>query len=108
MLSYEKATAINSKLTARASKMIYPVQNLIDFIWKDKPPKSTEPVFIQGVEFSGEKASSKIERVRDWIRAQPPDIPTYAKLSEAKPSQFNVGTLITSLPAIGEYDALFL
>jgi len=54
MLSHEKATLINSKINPLSSKMIYPPQNLVDLVWKDKPAKSTEPVFPQPVEFTGE------------------------------------------------------
>ncbi|KAJ7592530.1 aminopeptidase-P [Mycena floridula] len=99
MLSYEKATRLNAKLD-RQSKMVYPIQNLIDFVWRDKPPKSVDPVFLQPIEFTGEQASSKLNRVRGWIKDQPPDMPSYSKGVEPKPSQMHVGTLIGSLPTI--------
>lgn len=108
MLSYEKAILLNSKIASRNTKMVYPVQNLIDLVWKDKPPKSTEPVFKQPMEFAGEHATSKIKKIREWIRSQPPDIPSYSKASEPKPSQIHVGTLIASLPAIGTRLCLLL
>ncbi|GAW05634.1 Creatinase aminopeptidase [Lentinula edodes] len=100
MISHEKAVLVNSKLASRGSKLVYPIQNLIDLVWKDKPPKSREPVFLHPIEFTGEDATSKIRRVRDWIKSQPPDISQYSRSQEAKPSQINIATLITSLDAI--------
>jgi Xaa-Pro aminopeptidase len=53
MISHEKATLINSKINSSGSKLIYPPQNLVDLVWKDKPPKSKAPLFIQPIEFTG-------------------------------------------------------
>lgn len=53
MISHEKATLINAKITQMNSKLIYPPQNLIDLIWKDKPQKSKAPIFTQPIEFAG-------------------------------------------------------
>ncbi|KIY53421.1 Creatinase/aminopeptidase, partial [Fistulina hepatica ATCC 64428] len=86
MLSYEKATMLNTKLHAYGSKLVYPPQNLVDFVWRDKPPRSKEAVFIQPVDFAGESASSKLHRIRKWITEQPADK--------------HVGTLLTALDQI--------
>jgi Xaa-Pro aminopeptidase len=101
MISYEKASFLNSKLGPLNTKLTYPVQNLIDFIWKPKPPKSTNKVFIQPREFTGEDAKSKLSKLRHWIRNMAPDQPSYSR-GEPKPSQMHVGTVITSLSEIGE------
>lgn len=53
MISHEKATLINSKIGPSNSKLIYPPQNLVDLIWKDKPPKPKAPIFLQPIEFTG-------------------------------------------------------
>jgi Xaa-Pro aminopeptidase len=53
MISHEKATLLNSKLAARSSKLVYPPQNLVDLIWKDKPAKSKESIYTQPMEFTG-------------------------------------------------------
>ncbi|KAF9263733.1 Creatinase/aminopeptidase [Marasmius fiardii PR-910] len=102
MISYEKATLLNSKLNPTGSKLVYPIQNLIDLVWKDKPSKSREPVFIQGREFAGEDAASKLDRLRQWIASQPPDVPKYSTSAPAqpKPNQIPIATLISNLPAI--------
>jgi Xaa-Pro aminopeptidase len=39
MISHEKATLLNSKLSSMESKLVYPPQNLVDLIWKAKPIK---------------------------------------------------------------------
>ncbi|KAK0475799.1 Creatinase aminopeptidase [Armillaria novae-zelandiae] len=99
MLPYEQAILINSKINPMGGKLVYPVQNLIDLIWKGKPTRSKEPVFLQPIQYSGEEAHSKIAEVQTWVKNQPPDIPSYSR-SEPKPSQYQVGTLITALPQI--------
>ncbi|KAF5365894.1 hypothetical protein D9757_011057 [Collybiopsis confluens] len=81
-------------------ELVYPIQNLVDLVWKDKPAKSKHPVFVHPIEFTGEDAASKLQRIRDWIRSQPPDISQYSRTQEPKPSQINIATLITSLDAI--------
>jgi Xaa-Pro aminopeptidase len=53
MISHEKATLINSKIGPSSSKLIYPPQNLVDLVWKDKPAKPKAPVFLQPIEFTG-------------------------------------------------------
>jgi hypothetical protein len=53
MISHEKATLINSKINSSNSKLIYPPQNLVDLVWKDKPLKPKAPLFMQPIEFTG-------------------------------------------------------
>ncbi|KAF7303097.1 Creatinase aminopeptidase [Mycena kentingensis (nom. inval.)] len=99
MISHEKATILNSKLSSLDAKLVYPPQNLVDLAWKDKAPKSREPLFRQPTAFAGEEASSKLERLREWIRAQPPAVPAYSKSAPTE-SQMHVATLVTALPAV--------
>lgn len=49
----------------------------------------------------GEDATSKLAKLRAWIQNQPASTFTFSK-AEPKPAQIHVGTLITSLPCIGE------
>lgn len=42
--------------------------DLVDAVWEDRPPLSEEPAFYLDVEFSGETASSKIQRVREEMK----------------------------------------
>ncbi|KAF8143332.1 hypothetical protein K438DRAFT_1993952 [Mycena galopus ATCC 62051] len=76
-----------------------PPQNLVDLAWKDKEPKSKEPLFEQPIEFTGEDTVSKIHQLREWIRRQPPSVPAYSKTPPTE-SQIHVGTLITNLASI--------
>jgi Xaa-Pro aminopeptidase len=100
MISHDKATLLNAQLNQKNSKLIYPPQNFIDIVWKDKPLRSKEPVFIQSLEFTGREASTKIAEVRAWIQDQPPAVPSYSKATPT-PAQMHIGTLITSLSSIG-------
>jgi len=99
MISHEKATLINTKITSRDSKLIYPPQNLVDLIWKEKPTKSLEKVYIQSTEFTGRDATYKLAKLRDWIKQQPASVPSYSK-QEPNASQMHVATLVTSLSCI--------
>lgn len=54
MFSHKMATLLNSRLAPLFSKMVYPVQNFVDLIWKDKPAKSRAPVILHPLEFTGE------------------------------------------------------
>ncbi|KAF8134371.1 hypothetical protein EV363DRAFT_1161085, partial [Boletus edulis] len=99
MISHEKATQLIAKLNTKGSKLAFPPQNFIDLSWKDKPPRSKDPIFIQSLDLTGQDASSKLTQVRQWIRAQPPAVPTYSK-SPPTAAQKHVGTLITSLSSI--------
>ncbi|KAJ2932269.1 hypothetical protein H1R20_g4809, partial [Candolleomyces eurysporus] len=99
MISHEKAQNINSKIGQLDSKLVYPPQNLVDLVWKDKPGKPREPLYIQPIEYTGKDAASKIHKIREWVRAQPPAVPAYSK-GEPTPAHKHVGTLIISLPQI--------
>jgi Xaa-Pro aminopeptidase len=59
-------------------------------------------VFKQGVEFSGLEAGVKLDRVREWVKAQPPATLSYSR-SPPTASQMHVATLISSLSNIGEF-----
>ena len=43
-------------------------EDLIDEVWEDRPPFSTEPAFILDVKYAGETAASKLERVREEMK----------------------------------------
>src|ERR1700722_10865415 len=62
MLSHEKAVLLNSKLSSRSSKLIFPPQNFIDLIWKDKPSRSKDLIALHPRQFSG-------KNLRGWRRS---------------------------------------
>ncbi|KAF8149398.1 peptidase M24, structural domain-containing protein [Crassisporium funariophilum] len=99
MISHEKAALINSKISNLDSKLVYPPQNLVDLIWKEKPTKSLEVIYVQSTEFAGKDAHYKLDKLRDWISQQPASMPSYSK-AEPNASQMHVATLVTSLTCI--------
>lgn len=101
MIPYSKANDLSNNLASRGSKLIYPPQNLIDLIWKDKPARSTEPIFVQQMEFTGRSTEDKLKEIRAWIRCTPPATSSYSK-SPPSADKLPVATLITSLDAIGK------
>ena len=101
MIAHEKAVLINSKIVGKGSKLIYPPQNLVDLIWKDKPTKSLEKVYMQAIEFTGKDSTSKLAKLREWIRLQPPDKSYPNKVTG--PMDMAVATLVTALNCIGKW-----
>lgn len=99
MLSYSKATELNNQLTPKGSKLVYPPQNLIDLIWKDKPLRSKEPIFVHSMEFTGRSTADKLDAIRKWIRDTPPSTSSYSKSSPTA-DKYQVATLITALDSI--------
>lgn len=101
MISHTKATDLNNRLSPKASKLVFPPQNLIDLVWKDKPLRSKEPIFVHPMEFTGKSTPEKLADVRTWVRETPPTTSSYSKSPPAA-DRYHVATLITSLDAIGE------
>lgn len=102
MIAHEKAVILNNLINTKKSKLVYPPQNLVDLIWSDKPLRPKEPIFVQPLKYAGLEASAKLSHVRAWIKEQKPSMSSYTK-TEAKPSQVQVATLITSLSSIGMF-----
>ncbi len=100
LISYEKATALNNELKPKNSKLQYPPQNLVDLVWREKPARSREPIYVHKRNFAGMPANDKLSRVRKWITQQRPSVPSYSKAAP-KPSQMQVATLISNLSSIG-------
>ena len=101
MIAWGDASKLNSQVQKKSGKLVFPTQNFVDLIWKDKPARSKEPISIQPRRFAGQDAESKIRAIRFWIAEQPPTRPTYAK-GEVTAAQKQVATLITSLYNIGK------
>ncbi|TDL21422.1 Creatinase/aminopeptidase [Rickenella mellea] len=99
MISYAKAAQLTKDLQARSAKLVFPPQNYVDLIWKTKPARSKEPIFIQRTSFAGQSASSKLAALREWIAEQPPSKPSYSK-GPPTDAQKHVAALVTSLPNI--------
>lgn len=102
LISYEKATALNNQLKPKNSKLQYPPQNLVDLVWREKPARSREPIYVHKSEFTGMSANKKLSLVKEWIKQQRPSVPSYSKAAP-KPSQMQVATLISNLSSIGAF-----
>lgn len=107
MLSHEKAVLLNAQLQSKSSKLHYPPQNLVDLIWKEKPPRSKAPIFVQPMKLAGMEAGKKLTRLRQWIAEQPATVPSYSK-SPPTAAQKQVGALVSNLAAIGKQICLQL
>lgn len=54
----------------------------------------------------GKDATYKIYKLREWIKKQPPSVPSYSK-AEPTPAQMHIGTLVTSLSCVGTQLIIF-
>lgn len=100
MISWAKASALNTAITKAGAKLVFPAQNLVDLVWKTRPQRSKDPIFKQPRKYAGEDASSKLSAIRAWITEQPPAKSAYAKLGPATESQKHVATLVGGLSSI--------
>lgn len=66
-VSFGEGLELESIVKSKNGKIIYDL-DLVDRVWEDRPPLSEEPIFYLGEEYSGESASSKINRVRDVMK----------------------------------------
>lgn len=100
MISWAKASALNSSIAKVGAKLVFPAQNLVDLVWKTRPARSKDPIFRQPRRFAGEDASSKLSAIRTWITEQPPAKPAYAKRGPATEAQKHAATLVSGLSNI--------
>ena len=94
-----KAIELNNRLLPKGSKLVYPSHNLIDLIWKDRPPRPREPIYIHAMQFSGKSSLDKLAEIRSWIRKTPP-ITSSSSKSVPTVDGYHVATLITALDSI--------
>ena len=57
-------------------------KNLIDAIWNDKPAQPANPVYIHPLKYSGQPASEKIAKLRNYIETQAASAYLLTDLSE--------------------------
>ncbi|KAG8900170.1 hypothetical protein FRB99_006199 [Tulasnella sp. 403] len=105
LVAHETASQLTTALLANGSKLKFPRLNLIDVIWKNRPPKPSGQIYIHDERFAGKPAHEKIEAIRAWIKQQKP-YPTYSTPKNPNPngkvSMANTptATIICSLPNI--------
>ncbi|KAF8590921.1 Creatinase/aminopeptidase [Ramaria rubella] len=99
MISYTLAAKLNAALTPRASSLVYPWQNLVDLIWKDRPLRPRDPIFLQPLQFAGEDAQSKLSILRKWIRESVPEMGLYTTKPPSA-AQTPIATFVSNLASI--------
>lgn len=95
---------MTTALLANGSRLKFPRLNLIDVIWKNRPPKPNGQIYIHEEKYAGKPANEKIDDIRAWIRAQKPHT-TYSTAKSSpngKVSMSNTptATIIASLPNV--------
>jgi Xaa-Pro aminopeptidase len=99
LISYTEATKLTTALTPRASSLVFPWQNLVDLLWKDRPIRPKEPVYIQPLGLAGTDASSKLAQIRSWIVESKPETGMYTTKPPTQ-AQTPIATFMASLAAI--------
>ena len=88
----------STQIGGKTSKLIIHPK-ILSTSWRDKPTKSLEKVYMQSVEFTGKDAASKLGKLQEWIRQQPPDKSYPNKVTG--PMDVSVATLVTAFNCIG-------
>ncbi|KZV95222.1 Creatinase/aminopeptidase [Exidia glandulosa HHB12029] len=70
MLTHEYAVSLSQKMNAAGVQLAFPYRNLVDVIWKDRPVRPRDPIFLQPREFTGQEASDKLKDFRAWMDTQ--------------------------------------
>ncbi|KAF8532523.1 hypothetical protein JB92DRAFT_3080697 [Gautieria morchelliformis] len=99
LISYSAASKLSTALTPRASSLVFPWQNLIDLLWKNRPVRPKEPVYIQPLVFAGEDASSKLSSIRQWIQNSTPETGIYTTKPPTS-AQTPIATFLSNLASI--------
>ncbi|EJD02621.1 Creatinase/aminopeptidase [Fomitiporia mediterranea MF3/22] len=100
MISWSNASVLNSSVARLGAKLVFPSQNFVDLVWKNKPVRPKDPIFIQPRRFAGKDPRTKLAELRKWILEQPPAKPSYAKPGPPTDAQKHVATLVTDLANI--------
>jgi len=83
--------ALSQAVKTRSLSLVFPSSNLIDAIWRSRPPRSAAPIQPHPLKFTGESASSKLASLRKYLRETFPA----GEDDKAEPAY-----LVTTLPAI--------
>ncbi len=69
LLSIDAARRVERKLKIKGIQLVFVHTNLVDKIWKDQPEPSKKAPRILAVKYTGENVASKLERVREKMKA---------------------------------------
>ncbi|KAJ7087397.1 putative aminopeptidase P, cytoplasmic [Mycena crocata] len=64
-------TSLDAGLPA-GSKLVCQLENLVDQVWQNKPMRSTDPVNVHPLKFTGRTAESKLAELRETVAAFSP------------------------------------
>lgn len=96
MITHEAAIQLSQRLNAANIQLAFPYRNLVDVIWKDRPVRPRDPIFIQPAEIAGTTAGVKLRNMRQWMDEQAKRNPT----GTGPGSTPIAGALVASLDSI--------
>ncbi|XP_057959213.1 aminopeptidase P1 [Malania oleifera] len=66
-VSMDTAQRWERAFASKQQKLIQTSTNLVDEVWKNRPPAETNPVILQPVEFSGRSTAEKLKDLREKL-----------------------------------------
>ncbi|KAG8951448.1 hypothetical protein FRC03_012538 [Tulasnella sp. 419] len=103
LISHQTATTLTTALLVTGSRLKFPRLNLVDVVWKTRPPKPSGQIYIHEAKYAGKTAKEKIEAIQAWIKAQKPH-PSYATQPKVKGSSsmtnLPTATIISNLSSV--------
>ncbi|CAL1708592.1 unnamed protein product [Somion occarium] len=71
LITAADAESLETSLKAKESHLVSLTDNLVDFIWEDRPPRPANKVFPLDVKYSGESHQDKLKRLREELNKKP-------------------------------------
>ena len=69
-LSVETAQRWEHAFSRNKQKLLQLPTNLVDEVWKDRPPAEISPVVVQPLEFTGRSVAEKLKDLREKLRQE--------------------------------------
>jgi Xaa-Pro aminopeptidase len=68
LVTHERAGEMERELGARGVSLVPVAENLVDRLWRDRPPLPGDPALALSEQYTGESVGSKLERLREKMR----------------------------------------
>jgi len=73
VLSWARATTLESAVAKAGAKLVLEDRNLVDAIWEEQPPLPEAPIEVLPATRTGEKTTSKLRRIREEMKSRRAD-----------------------------------
>ncbi|PWN45512.1 Creatinase/aminopeptidase [Ceraceosorus guamensis] len=70
LVSFTTLAALLPRLTSRDSSLQFPTRNLVDEIWRSRPPPNLTHIYAHPLKYAGVTAGDKLTRVVEWLKSK--------------------------------------